>query len=85
MRPMHFRTPFFLRNAMHTGPMDDLERLRALIGPEAHAWTTAQLHQLQADIETMAALLLDLYRSGRRVVNENSCGSPNVDVPQPDR
>jgi hypothetical protein len=64
--------------------MDELEKLRKLVGPDASSWTTAQLKQLRSDIDSMAALLLDLYRSkaDRRT---NACGLPNFDVPQPDR
>lgn len=64
--------------------MDELDTLRLLIGSDADAWTPTQFGQLQADIEAMAALLLDLYRSGL-IFREKACGSLNVDVPQPDR
>lgn len=65
--------------------MDDLERLRKVVGPEADAWTAAQLEQLQRDIEAMAALLLDLYRARRKRRKPKSCGSPDLDVCAPDR
>ena len=80
-RPL-LRVPFFIRPASHTGPMDELERLRQLVGPEANGWTTVQLEQLGRDIDAMAALLLDLYRSRKA---DRTCGSPNFDVQQPER
>ena len=43
--------------------MDELERLRRLLGPDADGWTMPQLEQLRRDIDGMAALLLELYRS----------------------
>jgi hypothetical protein len=72
-------------NAFHTVPMDELERLRKLAGPEARGWTTAQLEQLKRDIDAMAALLLDLYRSRNEGRNAEACGLRNFDVPPPDR
>lgn len=71
--------------ASHTVPMDELEKLRKLVGPEADGWTTAQLERLRCDIGAMAALLLDLYRSRRADSNARACGSPNFDVQQSDR
>jgi hypothetical protein len=65
--------------------MDELEKLRVLVGPEADSWTTAQLEQLQQDIETMAALLLDIYRSSDKHGSDDGCGSPNLDGRQLDR
>jgi hypothetical protein len=65
--------------------MDELEELRKLDGPEANRWTTAQLEQLSRDIDAMAAILLDLYRSPKAGPNPKACGSPNFDVQQPDR
>jgi len=65
--------------------MDDLERLRNLVGPEADSWTTAQLAQLHRDIDAMAALLLDIYRSGAAERRADGCGSPQFDAPQTDR
>jgi hypothetical protein len=76
---------FFIRPAPHTFPMDELERLRTLVGPEASQWTTAQLEQLQREIDVMAALLLDLYRSRKAERTAADCELPNFDVPQPDR
>jgi hypothetical protein len=67
------------------GLMDDLEKLRAIVGPEANGWTTAQLEQLSRDIDAMAAILLDFDRSLKPAPNSKACGSPNVDVRQPDR
>jgi hypothetical protein len=65
--------------------MDELERLRRLVGPEANQWTTAQLEQLQRDIDAMAALLLDVYRSQKQDQRASTFGSPNFDVLQSDR
>lgn len=65
--------------------MDELERLRNLIGPEANEWTATQLEQLKRDIDAMAALLLDMYRIHRRDRSIESCGLPRFDVPTPDR
>jgi len=65
--------------------MDELERLRKLVGPEANGWTAAQLEQLRRDIDAMAALLLDLHRSGKADLKAKACGSPTFDVQQPDR
>jgi hypothetical protein len=64
--------------------MDELERLRALVGPRASEWTPAQLEQLQRDIDQMTALLLDIYRSRKADRGEGSCGLPDFDVPRPD-
>jgi len=66
---MLLRAPFFHLHLSHTVPMDELEKLRNLVGPEADRWTTAQLEQLRRDIDAMAALLLDLYLS--REANRN--------------
>jgi hypothetical protein len=65
--------------------MDELERLRKLVGPEAIPWTTAQLEQLRRDIDAMAALLLDLYRARKQDRSADACGLRNFDVPRPDR
>jgi hypothetical protein len=75
----------FTRDTSHTDPMDELERLRQLVGPEASGWTTAQLEQLGRDIDAMAVLLLDLSRSCPASRSAKTCGSPNFDVQQPDR
>jgi hypothetical protein len=76
---------YFSHPASHTSPMDELERLRTLVGPEANQWTTAQLEQLRRDIDVMAALLLEVYRSRKAVRTAADCGLPNFDVPRPDR
>ncbi len=65
--------------------MDKLEKLRRLVGPDANSWTTAQLEQLSRDMDVMAALLLDGYRSRKLDKHSDPCGLPNVDVQQPDR
>ena len=65
--------------------MDELERLRKLVGPEANGWTTAQLEQLTRDLDAMALLLLDLYRSRKKDRTVKPCGSPDFDVAQPHR
>lgn len=65
--------------------MDELERLRKLVGPEANGWTTAQLEQLTRDLDVMALLLLDLYRSRKKDRTVEPCGSPDFDVAQPHR
>lgn len=75
MGRVHFRVPFFFHYAMHTGPMDELEGLRALIGPEADHLTMAQLEQLQRDIDALAALLLDEYASRKGSRSVGACGS----------
>jgi len=65
--------------------MNELETLRKLLGPEAEEWTVAQLELLRRDIDGMAALLLDLYRSRKADQSAEACGLPNVDVPHTDR
>jgi hypothetical protein len=65
--------------------MDELEKLRKLVGPEADDWTTAQLERLRRDIDAMAALLLDVYRSGEPGQRSGACGLPKIDVPRTDR
>jgi hypothetical protein len=65
--------------------MEELERLRSLVGPEAAKWTTAELEQLQHDINAVAVLLLDLYRSRLNKSRASNCGSPDFDVPSTDR
>jgi predicted nucleic acid-binding protein len=65
--------------------MDELERLRKLVGPEASGWTTAQLEQVRRDIDAMAVLLLDLHRARTAGRNAKACGSPKVDDQQSDR
>ncbi len=65
--------------------MDELERMRKLVGPEADKWTAAQLEQLRQDIDALAALLLDVYESRKRNQKVHACGLPEIDVPQPDR
>jgi len=61
------------------------DHLRKLVGPEADLWTTAQFEQLRRDIDTMAALLLDLYQSRKADRHAETCGSANFDVRPPDR
>ena len=85
MRREHFPAPFFFHNAAHTVPMDELETLRALVGPDAANWTPVQLQQMQAEIERVAALLLDLYRAGQSHHDETACGLRKIDVRQTDR
>lgn len=58
--------------------MGDHQELRRLLGPDGASWTTAQLEQLNQDIEAMAALLLDIYKS-RKKNHRRSCGSPSLD------
>jgi hypothetical protein len=65
--------------------MNELERLRNLVGPEADKWTAAQLEQLRQDIDVLAALLLDLYESRMRNQKAHACGLPGIDDPQLDR
>jgi hypothetical protein len=65
--------------------MDELEILRKLVGSEADGWTVSQLEQLKRDIETMAALLLDLYRSRESNRRTEHCGLADFDVPPPER
>ena len=65
--------------------MDDLERLRNLLGDEADDWTTVQLEQLRRDVDAMAGLLLDFYRSRRTGRDFQSSASPEFDVPDLDR
>ena len=61
--------------------MDELEKLRKLVGPEADKWTMAQLEQLRRDIDEMAALLLDVYQL-RKADRSDAYGLPNFDVSQ---
>jgi hypothetical protein len=61
--------------------MDELERLQNLVGPAADGWTTTQLDELRRDIDAMAAILLDLYRSRGADRRGDGCGSPRFDVP----
>jgi hypothetical protein len=75
----------FTRSASHTVAMDEVEKLRKLVGPEANGWTTAQLEQLSRDIDAMAAILLEVYRSGKVDQDPRACGSPTFDVQRPDR
>lgn len=56
--------------------MDDLETLRKLIGPDADGWITAELEELNRDLDVMALLLLDMYRSRQRTAEQGSCGLP---------
>ena len=65
--------------------MDELEELRKLVDPEAKEWTTAQLERLSRDIDVLAEILLDAYRSRKADLSARACGSPNFDVLQPDR
>jgi hypothetical protein len=64
---------------------DELEKLRKLVGPEGDDWTTAKLERLRRDIDAMAALLLDVYRSRAPGRSSGACGLPKIDVPQTDR
>jgi hypothetical protein len=64
---------------------DELQELRRLVGPEADNWTAAQLEELNRDADTVAALLLDLYRFRNVDRNAETCGLSNLDVQQPDR
>ncbi|MBZ5603886.1 MAG: hypothetical protein LAO79_16430 [Acidobacteriia bacterium] len=41
----------------------ELEELRTLVGPDAQWWSLGQLQQLDRDLDVMAALLLDIYRT----------------------
>jgi hypothetical protein len=75
----------FTHDTSHTVPMDELERLRELVGPEASGWTTAQLEQLKRDIDAVAVILLDLYWDRTAGRNAKACGSPKFDVQQTDR
>lgn len=65
--------------------MNDLERLRRLAGADANGWTMAQLEQLSRDIDQMAEILLDLYRSRHEEGQRRPCGSPDFDDPRTDR
>jgi hypothetical protein len=76
---------FFTGDTVHTVPMDELEEVRKLVGPEAEAWTKGQLEQLSRDIEVLAEILLDAYRFRKADLSARACGSPNFDVHQPDR
>jgi hypothetical protein len=75
----------FTRSASHTVPMDDLEKLRTLVGPEAKGWTLAQLEQLNRDMNAMAEILLEVYRSRNTDRSPSACGLQNFDVQQSDR
>ena len=63
--------------------MNELEELRKLVGPDAVDWNRAQLEQLDRDMETVAALLLEVYRSRKQhhrpVAYTWNFDSPNVD------
>ena len=65
--------------------MDDPEKLRELMGIEANQWTKAQLEQVERDMDTIAALLLDLYQNRIRDQSADACGLADVDVPRTDR
>lgn len=65
--------------------MDELEKLRKLVGPEADHWTMAKLERLRRDMDAMAALLLEVYRSRAPGRSSGACGLPKIDVPQTDR
>jgi len=65
--------------------MDELERLRKLVGSDAKGWTTVQLEQLQRDIDIMAALLLDFYRARNKDRKPKARGSRDLDVRRTDR
>jgi len=70
------RSSFFLLAISHTDEMDDLETLRKLIGPDADGWIKAELEELNRDLDVMALLLLDMYRSRQRTAEPGSCGLP---------
>lgn len=59
--------------------MDRLKELRNAVGPEAKDWTEAQLEQLSRDIESMATILLDLYRIQKGAEATDTCGSADFD------
>ena len=65
--------------------MDELEELRNLVGPEANEWTTAKFAQLSHDMDAMAVLLLDIYRSRNESRGMETCELRIFDVPQADR
>jgi hypothetical protein len=81
----HAHLSCFLSPQSHTCPMDDLEELRKLVGPEANDWTTAKLAQLSHDMDAMAALFLDLYRSRNGAPRGMETRESRIfDVPQAD-
>lgn len=46
--------------------MEDLEELRAWVGPVAKDWTCVQLHQLDRELDEVANILLERYRQRKR-------------------
>lgn len=73
------------RAIAETDSMNDLEKLRQLLSPEADGWTTAQLEQLTQDIDAAAVLLLDWYRSRELSPTGKACGLSDFDVSSTDR
>jgi hypothetical protein len=64
--------------------MGDHQELRGLLGADGASWTAAQLEQLSRDIDAVAALLLDIYKS-REKHHRRSCGLPSLDDREGDR
>ena len=84
VRPRPAMLSFLYRPSSHTKLMDELEKLRKLVGPEADHWTVAQLEQLSGDMDMMATLLFDLYRVRGKSRDCEPCESREIDVPRTD-
>lgn len=60
--------------------IDDFEQFLLDLGPDAALYTAAELRQLHVEVETIAELLIDLYRSEERARRKQSFPQPEVDA-----